>query len=71
MVVLFEVVLNSSVGIQDFAFKGIRTEDAFEPVIGEGRFTHSKPSGKFGVIEKAVSVKHRGVSVLPTLWRRL
>ena len=59
VVVLFEVILNFGVGIQDFAFKGIIAEDAFEPVIGEGRFTHSKPLGKFGVREKAVAVKHR------------
>lgn len=49
VVILFEVVLNFGVGIQDFAFKGIITEYPFDAIVGECGFTHTKPSGKFGV----------------------
>jgi hypothetical protein len=35
VVVLFEVVLNFGVGIQDFAFKGIITEYPFKAIVGE------------------------------------
>ena len=44
-------------GIEDFAFEGVVTEQAFQPIVGEGGFTDREAVRKFGVGEKSYAVK--------------
>ena len=59
MIVLLEVGFDFVLGVEDFAFEGIVTEQAFQPVVGEGRFTDREAARKSGVGEKSYTIKHR------------
>ncbi len=59
MIVLPEVGFDFVFGIEDFAFEGVVTEQAFQPIVGEGGFTDREAVRKFGVGEKSYAVKQR------------
>ena len=45
MIVLPEVGFDFVFRIEDFAFEGVVTEQAFQPVVGEGGFTDRQAAG--------------------------
>ncbi len=47
MIVLPEVGFDFVFGIEDFAFEGVVTEQAFQPIVGEGGFTDREAVRKF------------------------
>ncbi len=56
---VFQIVLNITFGIKDFAFEVVKSDYAVGAVVGKRPFAYTESFGKLSVAYKTVAVEHR------------